>query len=393
MIKQALDYLNQNHERIKGWRHELHRHPELAFQEDWTANFLETKLREFGFEPVCGIGKTGLVATIECGDGPALGLRADMDALPIQEETGLPYASEISGCMHACGHDGHMAMLLAAAEYLITRDDLKGTIHFIFQPAEEGYAGAKRMIDDGLFKKFPVDEIYGLHNWPSLPEGMFSAKSGPQMAAVDTFEIKISGQGTHAAMPHLGNDVLTAASAVQTHLQTIVSRSINPQEAAVVSVTEFHCGDAINIMPSRAKLSGCTRHFSTEAQKLIERRIQEICDGIGKAFEVSVMLTYNHVYPATVNSDEQTVKALQAARLIDEDSVCETQYPSMASEDFSFMLKEKPGCFMWLGNGSSEGNRVLHSPSYDFNDANLATGAAYWISLVECQLSAAQVAH
>ena len=368
------------------WRHDLHRHPELAFQEHRTAAYLAELLESFGYTPARGIGGTGLVATLDRGDGPTIGFRSDMDALPIQEQTGLAYASEVPGKMHACGHDGHMAMLLAAAQYLVGTDGPPGKIRFIFQPAEEGEAGAKAMIEDGLFRDFPVDEIYGLHNWPGLDNGIFAARPGSQMAGFDVFTITLSSIGTHAAMPHLGTDSLSAAASLQAQLQTIVSRSIDPLASAVVSVSSMQGGDAWNVLPDEVVLKGCTRYLTTSVQDQIEQRMEEICSGIARSFNINVSLDYDRRYPATINAPQQTRTALAAAKIASGRPGLSDMLPSMASEDFSFMLNEKPGCFTWLGNGPIEGGCLLHNSHYNFNDDVLFVGAAYWVALAKASL-------
>jgi len=376
-----MKYFEAMQDEMVAWRQEMHRNPELAYEEAWTADFVAAKLESFGFAVERGLGKTGMVATLERGPGPVVGLRADMDALPIDERTNLDYASKSPGKMHACGHDGHMTMLLAAAKYLAENPQGDGTVRFIFQPAEEGFAGARAMMDDGLFDRFPCDEVYGLHNWPGLDAGTFAATAGPQMAAFDVFEITLTGQGAHAAMPHLGQDVLTAASAIQSQCQAIVGRMIDPLDVAVVSITEMHGGDAWNVLPSEARLAGCTRHMTPQVQDLIEARMGDICAGVARSFGLSVDLKYERKYPATVNTAAEVGVALDAARGVAGDAVRDGIAPSMASEDFAFMLQEKPGCYMWLGAGSTEGGNTLHSPTFVFNDAILARGAAWWVAV------------
>lgn len=398
-IQQISQYFEQLQDEMQAWRHQLHSHPELAYQEHKTAQFVSEHLTAFGYQPVEGIGGTGIVATLDGtkdgtgdgGEGLSIGLRADMDALPMQEENDLPHASTVDGVMHACGHDGHTTMLLAAAKYFSEHPITGGKIHFIFQPAEEGEAGAKAMIDDGLFERFPMDEVYGLHNWPGLEAGAFSARVGAQMAAFDVFEIKLSGQGAHAAMPQNGQDVLTAAASLQLQLQTIVARNLDPQETGVVSVTEIHGGDAWNVLPAEAVLRGCTRHLSKSAQDLIEKRMQEICDGVAMTYQLSVELNYDRRYPATINTATETGYALAAANVVGE----QTGKPvvdlpsSMASEDFAYMLEEKNGCYIWLGTGLAHAGCILHSPTYDFNDEVLAVGTSYWVVLAKSRLGKA----
>lgn len=386
-IQIAKSYFEAMKEEIVSWRRRLHRHPEIAFEEKWTAGFIAETLEGFGYEVHRGLGKTGVVAAVPGKEGPAVGLRADMDALAVEEENDLPYKSGNPGKMHACGHDGHMAMLLAAAKYVAENSDLFGKIYFIFQPGEEVEGGAEIMIKDGLFKRFPMEAVYGLHNWPGLTEGVFSARVGPQMAAFDIFSISLHGQGAHGAMPHQGDDLLVAAGQLCSQMQTIVSRSVNPLDTAVVSITQIHGGDAYNVLPSRVVLKGSTRHFTREVQELVERRMKAVCEGIAVSFGIRVEMDYRRRYPATVNSEAETALALKAASTVakPEDILFDTP-PSMASEDFGFMLEEKPGCYVWLGSGRGDDN-PLHSPAYDFNDNLLTIGASYWIAVATAAAS------
>ena len=386
-----LSYFEALQDEMTAWRHALHEHPEIAYEEHWTADFVAARLAEFGLEPVRGLGGTGVVARIGDGSGPRIGLRADMDALPVHETTNLPYASKIPGKMHACGHDGHMTMLLAAARYFAEHpDQLEGTVYVIFQPAEENEAGADAMLRDGLFEKFPVDAVFGLHNWPGLEEGRFAGRVGPQMAAFDVFEILISGQGAHAAMPHQGRDMLLVASHLHGALQSIVSRRVDPVETAVVSVTQIHGGDSWNVLPSEVMMRGCTRHFSAAVQDLIEAEMGALCRAAAAGFGVEVRLDYQRRYPATINSAAETGMALAAAASVSgAEGVTDTLPPSMASEDFAFMLQQRPGSYIWLGAGPVRDGGVLHSPTYRFNDAILARGAAWWVEVAR----AAQRAH
>lgn len=370
------------------WRHTLHQHPELAYEERWTADFVAEKLKSFGYAPERGLGGTGVVASLGRGAGPSVGLRADMDALPIHEQTNLPYASRIPGKMHACGHDGHMTMLLAAARYFAQHPPAEGTIRFIFQPAEEGAGGAKAMIDDGLFARFPVDRVFGLHNWPGQEKGSFAGRAGPLMAAFDIFDITLSGRGAHAAMPHQGTDLLLAAAQLQTQLQSIVARALDPLESAVVSVTQIHGGDAYNVLPAEVVMRGCTRHFTPAAQDLIEARMGDICRGVAASFGCEVTLAYDRRYPATVNAAAELDLAAAAARAAGATSVATEVTPSMVSEDFAFMLKERPGCYLWLGTGPITGGKSLHSPTFDFDDGVLALGATWWVEVARQALKA-----
>ena len=379
---------------MREWRQHLHQFPETAFEETQTAQFIADKLASFGLEVHQGLGKTGVVATLSAGTSTKkIALRADMDALFIQEQNTFAYKSSYDGKMHACGHDGHSAMLLGAASYLAQHPHFDGTVYFIFQPAEEGRAGAKQMIDDGLFEQFPADCVFGLHNFPDIPLGHFAVKPGAMMAAFDCFEIIITGQATHAAMPHLGNDAIIAAAQLITALQTIVSRSLNPADPAVVSITQIHAGNTWNALPESVLLRGTFRCFNTEIQKTIADKITQIVKGVCESFNVSAELNFNPEnlgYPVTFNAAAETEMALQAAIAVaGEFGVDRQPIASMGSEDFAFMLQEKPGCYIWIGNGSSENSCLLHNPHYDFNDEILAVGAAYWVKLVEIVMARA----
>lgn len=373
---------------MREWRQHLHQFPETAFEETQTAQFIADKLASFGLEVHQGLGKTGVVATLSAGtSAKKIALRADMDALFIQEQNTFAYKSSHDGKMHACGHDGHSAMLLGAASYLAQHPNFDGTVYFIFQPAEEGRAGAKQMIDDGLFEQFPADCVFGLHNFPDIPLGHFAVKPGAMMASFDCFEISVTGQATHAAMPHLGNDAIIAAAQLITALQTIVSRTLNPADPAVVSITQIHAGNTWNALPESVLLRGTFRCFNTEIQKTIADKISQIVKGICESFNVSAEINFNPEnpgYPVTFNTAAETELALQAAIAVaGEFGVDRQPIASMGSEDFAFMLQEKPGCYIWIGNGSSENSCLLHNPHYDFNDEILVIGAAYWVKLVE----------
>ncbi len=376
---------------MREWRQHLHQFPETAFEETQTSQFIVDKLLSFGLEVHQGLGKTGVVATLSAGtSSKKIALRADMDALFIQEQNSFAHKSCHDGKMHACGHDGHTAMLLGAASYLAQHRNFDGTVYFIFQPAEEGRAGAKQMIDDGLFKQFPADCVFGLHNFPDIPLGHFAVKSGAMMASFDCFEIVITGQATHAAMPHLGNDAIIASAQLITALQTIVSRTLNPADPAVVSITQIHAGNTWNALPESVLIRGTFRCFNSDIQKTIADKIAQIVKGICESFEVKAEINFNPEnpgYPVTFNAVAETELALQAAiAVVGESSVDRQPVPSMGSEDFAFMLQEKPGCYIWIGNGSSENSCLLHNPHYDFNDEILATGASYWVKLVEVVL-------
>ena len=380
------------HADMREWRRHLHRHPETAFEETETAQFIADKLRSFGLDVHQGLGKTGVVATLSAGVGQRkIALRADMDALFIEELNTFAHKSCHTGKMHACGHDGHTAMLLGAAKTLADNRHFNGTVYFIFQPAEEGRAGAKQMIDDGLFEQFPADCVFGMHNYPDIPAGHFAVKSGAMMASFDCFEITITGQATHAAMPHLGNDAIVAAAQVITALQTIVSRTLNPADPAVVSITQIHAGHTWNALPESVLLRGTFRCFSKTVQTSIADKITLLLNSICAGFDVSATICFNPEnagYPVTVNSPDETAIALQAAlAVVGEQGVDRQPIPSMGSEDFAFMLQAKPGCYVWIGNGASENSCLLHNPHYDFNDEILPVGAAYWVKLVELTLN------
>ena len=370
------------------WRQYLHQYPETAFEEINTSKFISSKLKEFGLCVHEGLGQTGVVASISSGNSQKrIALRADMDALYINEKNDFSYKSKNEGKMHACGHDGHAAMLLGAAKYLAKHQDFDGAVYFIFQPAEEGRAGAKQMIDDGLFDLFPVDCVFGLHNFPDIPTGHFAIKPGAMMASFDCFEIVLSGQATHAAMPHLGNDVFVAAAQIINALQTVVSRNVNPADSAVLSITQVHGGNTWNAIPESVVLRGTYRCFNEDIQKLIKNRIMQIVELSAQSFDLKAKIAINPEnpgYPVTHNSDEETDIAVKVAQeLVGLDKVNLQPIPSMGSEDFAFMLLEKPGCYVWLGNGSSDGGCLLHNPHYDFNDEILVVGASYWVKLVE----------
>jgi amidohydrolase len=384
--------IQQLHAEMRQWRRHLHQFPETAFEETGTARFIADKLSSFGLDVHQGLGKTGVVATLSNGESAKkIALRADMDALFIQERNSFGHKSRHEGKMHACGHDGHCAMLLGAASHLARNRNFDGTVYFIFQPAEEGRAGAKQMILDGLFEKFPADCVFGLHNFPDIPLGHFAVKSGPMMASFDCFEIILTGQATHAAMPHLGNDAIVAAAQLITALQTIVSRTVDPAEQAVVSITQIHAGQTWNALPESVVLRGTFRCFSDSAQKTIADKISQLTHALCQGFDVTAEIKLNPEnpgYPITFNTEEETQMALNAAiAVVGKDRIDRQPMPSMGSEDFAFMLQEKPGCYLWLGNGSSENGCLLHNPHYDFNDEILPIGAAYWVKLVETALT------
>ena len=378
-------------------RRDLHAHPELAFNETRSADIVARELSAYGLEVHRGLAKTGVVGILRQGRSTrAIGLRADLDALPLEEKNDFAHRSTHPGKMHACGHDGHSTMLLGAARHLAEhRDaiDFDGTVYFIFQPAEESEGGAKVMIEDGLFSQFPMDAVYGLHNWPGIPVGEMAVMPGPMMAGTCAFEIRVQGRGCHAAMPDLGVDTLVAASQLVLALQTVVARSVPPCESAVVSVTQIHGGEAWNVIPDDAVLRGTIRSFKPEIQQLVERSIVRLSSGIADAFGAKISVDFDSRYPPTVNSAAETELCRRvAADVLGCDAVRQNELPSMAAEDFAYMLQVKPGCYVWLGNGlpgsARHGGCALHNPHYDFNDDILRLGVAYWVRLVELALPA-----
>ena len=373
-------------------RRDIHAHPELAFQEKRTADIVARELTAYGLEVHRGLAQTGVVGVLRKGSSQrAIGLRADMDALPLEEKSQLANRSTHRGRMHACGHDGHTALLLGAARYLAENQDqidFDGTVYFIFQPAEEAEGGAEIMIADGLFRQFPMDAVYGLHNWPGIPAGEMAIMPGPVMAGTCAFEIKVRGHGCHAAMPNQGVDTLVVTSQLVLALQSVVSRNLHPCESAVVSVTQIHGGEAFNIIPDDAVLRGTIRTFKPEVQTLVEQAIERLCSGIANAFGARIDTHFDLRYPPTVNSTAETALCRQTAEvLLGEDKVRKDELPSMGAEDFAFMLREKPGCYVWLGNGPGTGGCSLHNPHYDFNDDVLIYGISYWVRLVETALA------
>lgn len=383
-----IDALAARADQLTRWRRDLHAHPELAFEEHRTAAFVAERLAEFGLEPHTGLATTGVVATIEGrAEGPAIALRADLDALPMTEESGVPHASTHPGRMHACGHDGHITMLLGAAQHLAETRAFAGAVHVVFQPAEEGAGGGKVMVDEGLFERFPAEQVFGLHNWPALPAGQMAVHTGPVMAATDRFTIVVEGRGGHAAMPHQGIDPVVGGAHLVTALQTLVSRTLDPTEAAVLSVTQFHAGSAFNVIPARAELGGTVRTLSPGSQDLIEAGMQRVIDGVCAALGLEGTLKYTRGYPATINTaPEAELAAEAAARVVGRENVRRDLPPSMGAEDFAFMLHARPGCYAWLGTGQGAGTAMLHHPRYDFADAMLPVGASYWVRLVETRL-------
>ncbi len=384
--------INELENDLRQWRRHLHKFPETAYEEFKTADFVCEKLQSFGLKVHKGLGQTGVVASLSIGSSDKkIALRADMDALLIQEQNDFAHKSTHDGKMHACGHDGHTAMLLGAAKYLTATENFNGTVHFIFQPAEEGRAGAKQMINDGLFEKFPADAVFGMHNFPEIPEAHFAVKPGPMMAAFDCFEIRVLGVGTHAAMPHLGNDPVVVSAQIITALQTIVSRSMDPAESAVISITQIRAGNTWNAIPEKVILRGTLRCFNMQLMKQIRKQISDLVESTCAGFGVRSEIEFNPEnpgYPVTSNSEQETQMAIKAAiEVVGMDKINLHPVPSMGAEDFAYMLQEKPGCYIWIGNGSSSGDCLLHNANYDFNDKILPTGVAYWVKLVETVLA------
>jgi amidohydrolase len=376
---------------IQAWRRDIHQHPELLYDVHRTAAFVADRLREFGCDEVAtGLGRTGVVGVIKGkrpagGDIKVIGLRADMDALPIEEETNLAYASKTPGKMHACGHDGHTAMLLGAARYLTETRNFAGNAVVIFQPAEEGGAGAAAMIKDGLMERFAIDQVYGMHNNPGTPIGSFAIRSGPIMAATDAIDIEIEGHGGHAARPHKCLDSVLVGAQLITALQQIVSRNVDPLESAVISICEFHAGNARNVIPQTAVLRGTVRTLTAQVRKLIEKRVKEVVAGTAQMTGAKINLKYERGYPVTVNHAAQTDVAARVAREVAGDANVGEMPPLMGAEDFAYMLEQRPGAFIFCGNGDSAG---LHHPAYNFNDEAIVFGTSYWIRLVESRLAA-----
>ena len=370
---------------MQEWRRDIHAHPEIAFEEHRTAQIVADKLESFGIEVETGIAGTGVVGTLRKGMGNrSIGLRADLDALLINETNDFEYKSKNPGQMHACGHDGHTTMLLGAAKYLSEQGNFDGTVNFIFQPAEENEGGGRVMIEDGLFDKYPVESVYGMHNIPGMPVGSFAIKPGPIMAAFDVFNLKVIGRGGHAAMPQTTVDPIIVGTKIIDAFQAIISRSIDPQEPSVLSVTQFHGGDAYNVIPNQVEIKGCTRCFSPNVQKKLEDEMRQISESICKAYGADCEFHYEHRYPATINSEEEANLAGQVAQeIVGEERVNLSPKPGMGSEDFAYMLQEKPGSYIWIGNGDGEGSCMIHNPGYDFNDEILPIGATYWVKMAE----------
>src|SRR5215813_7851529 len=375
---------------MAAWRHDFHEHPELLYEVHRTAGIVADKLREFGCdEVVTGIGRTGVVGVIrgrENASGKIIGLRADMDALPIEETSGVPYASKTPGLMHACGHDGHTAMLLGAAKYLAETRNFDGTAVVIFQPAEEGGAGGKAMVDDGLMTRWGIQEVYGMHNAPGLPVGSFATRKGAQLAAVDVFAIHVAGKGSHAAEPHKGVDTLVVGANILLALQSIVARNLDPLKAGVVTVGAIRGGTAANVIPQTAELRGTVRSLDPEVSDLLECRVGEVAHGIAAAYGATARVEYSRNYPITVNHVRETEFALKiASEVAGASKVAADTPPIMAGEDFAFMLEARPGNMIFIGNGDTA---TCHHPAYDFNDAAIPHGVSYWVRLVELGMPA-----
>ncbi|MFT5393158.1 MAG: amidohydrolase, partial [Gammaproteobacteria bacterium] len=376
--------IEASHAQMTDWRRDIHAHPELGFEENRTAALVAEKLKAFGIEVYTGIGRTGIVGALRVGNSTrSVGLRADMDALPIHEANDFAHASVHAGKMHACGHDGHTAMLLGAAKYLAATRNFEGQVYFIFQPAEEGIGGAKAMIDDGLFEQFPCDAIFGMHNRPSLPVGQFAVRSGAMMAGGAFFDIDIEGKGSHGARPEVSIDPVPVAAQIVTALQSIVSRNTRPVDTAVVSVTQIHSGDAYNVIPQRARLSGTVRTFSIEVMEMVEQRMRDIATGIAVGFGATAKVDFRSIFRPTINDPTESEYAARICTdLVGAEAVQRNPSLIMASEDFSFMLEKVPGCYINIGNGGGGEVCEVHNPSYDFNDAALPLGASFFAHLV-----------
>lgn len=391
-----LDPIIEFHTELRQIRRDIHAHPELCYEERRTADVIAAKLTGWGIPVLRGLGLTGVVGILKNGESKrAIGLRADMDALPVQEINTFAHASRHEGKMHACGHDGHVAMLLGAAQYLARHRNFDGTVYLIFQPAEEGGGGARRMMDEGLFEQCPMDAVFGMHNWPGIPVGSFGVTSGPMMASSNEFEVVVRGKGAHAAQPHKGIDPIMAAIQVAQGWQTILTRNKNPLDAAVLSITQIQAGSATNVIPDEATIIGTVRTFSTEVLDLVEQRMKSIAEHTAAAFDASVEFDFKRNYPPLVNHARETSFAVEVMRaVVGPERVDANVEPTMGAEDFAFMLQEKPGCYVFIGNGEGAhrdaghglGPCNLHNPSYDFNDELLPIGATYWVRLAEAYL-------
>lgn len=389
---QAIAEIQAVQDELTAWRRHLHSFPELAYEEFKTADFVAGKLEAWGLRVHRGLATTGVVGTLERGAGRRIGLRADMDALPIHEANTFEHRSRHDGKMHACGHDGHTAMLLGAARFLAERGEFEGTIQFIFQPAEEAAGGARVMMDEGLFERFPVDAVFGMHNWPGLDVGRFAMRTGPMMASMDCFDLRITGKGTHGALPHHGIDPVAVAAQVVSAIQNIVSRNVDPLDAAVISVTKIHGGDAHNIIPDSVELGGAIRCFDRALRATLRSRLIDTVEGVCAALGASVVVEFVNEFPAVMNWPEQTeLAASVAAEVAGAEHVDAAALPVMGSEDFAFMLEQVPGCYIFIGNGAGDGACMIHNPGYDFNDAILPLGSSYWVRLAESFLGGSHV--
>ncbi len=394
---QLIDPIVQFQAELQQIRRDLHAHPELCFEEQRTSEVVAGKLAEWGIPVVRGLGSTGLVGVIKKGNSDrAIGLRADMDALPVQELNTFAHASRHPGKMHACGHDGHTAMLLGAAWHLTQHGSFDGTVYVIFQPAEEGGGGARHMMDDGLFSRYPMEAVFGMHNWPGVATGCFGVTPGPMMASSNEFEVVIKGKGAHAAQPHKGIDPIMVAVQIAQGWQTIVTRNRNPLDAAVLSITQIHAGSATNVIPDQATLIGTVRTFNGDVLDLVEQRMRSLAEHTAAAFDATVAFRFHRNYPALINHPKETAFAIEVMQSIVGEQNVDTQVePTMGAEDFAFMLQEKPGCYVFIGNGEGAHREAghglgpcnLHNPSYDFNDALLPIGATYWVKLAEAWLA------
>ena len=382
-----LNSINQMHNEMKKWRQDLHQIPEIGLKEYKTSEYIKNKLEEWNIEYKDGYSNTGIVACVIGNKGnseKSIGLRADFDALPMSEKNNFDHKSKNNGMMHACGHDGHTSMLLGGLKYLSENPDFDGKVFFIFQPGEEGWSGGEKMIQDGLFKDFKIDEVYALHNWPELPLGQFGVSEGPMMASVEDFDIIIKGKGGHAAIPDLAIDPVVISSQVILGIQTIISRNINPVDKALISVTKIHAGSAYNVIDDEVSLGGTIRTFKDDTRKIIEKKITETAKGISEANGAKAEIKFNRLYPATINSKEKSQFAASVAReLVGENNVFTDVEPSMGGEDFSYFLSEKPGSYLYIGQKDENHNAYLHTTKYDFNDNLLPLGVNFWVNLVK----------
>ncbi len=385
----VLNSINQMINEMTEWRHDLHKIPEIGLEEHETSKYIKNKLKEFNVNFKDGYSNTGIVAWVDGNkktNEKTIGLRADFDALPMPEKNEFDHKSTNKGMMHACGHDGHTTMLLGAAKYLNENNDFDGRVYFIFQPGEEGFAGGKKMIDDGMFKDFKIDEVYALHNWPELPFGTFGVNNGPMMAAVDEFDIIVKGKGGHAASPHLSIDPVVISAQVISAAQTIISRSTDPVDKALISITKINAGTAYNVIDDQVKMGGTIRTFKKNTRSYIEKRLKELCSGIAAAHGAEIKIQFDLVnkYPPTINSKKESIFAANVAKgLVGEDKVITDIEPSMGGEDFSYLLEEKPGTYLYLGQGDDNHKAHLHTTKYDFNDNLLPVGVNFWVELVK----------